>query len=148
MSAIANLYGGGMAVYWSKYLDLTGLQVGLNNRTWAGNLSGYGDPQQQFSGPQTLTVRIARPRTQDEIVDPQHQAGYMTDEYWTMLYPSSAIIRYRDLISLSTTEGPANFIVTSPSEAPWGNIPVVKRSTIRRLVNVSGPGQTDMGWPA
>jgi hypothetical protein len=148
MSATANQIGVGMSRYWSIYLDLTGQQVGWNNRTWQGNLSGYGDPTQQFSGPVTLTVRIARPRTTDEIVDPERQAGYMTDEYFTMLYPSSAIIRYRDVMTLSTTEGPANFIVTTPTMAPWGNSPVVKKTTIRRLVNLSGPGPIDSGWPA
>jgi hypothetical protein len=148
MSTMANLYGQGMAWYWSKFLDLTGYVVGWNNRTWAYNLSGYGDPAQQFSGPVTLTVRLARPRTNDEIVDPERMAGYIPDEYWVMLYPASAMVRYRDVITISTGEGPANYIVTSPTAAPWGQTRVVMKTEIRRLVNVSGPGQpVEQGWP-
>ena len=148
MSQTANQIGNGMQFYWSIYLNLTGLHVDWYNRTWMGNLSGYEDPTQQFSGPNRLTVRIARPKTNDEIVDPERGAGYDPDEYFTMLYPSSATVRYRDIIQLSNTEGVANFIVTSPTAAPWGNVQVVKRTTIRRVVNLSGPGSTDQGWPA
>jgi len=145
----ATVIGSGLSRYWSIYLDLTGMTVGWWSRTWAGNLSGYEDPNQIFSGAINLTVRIARPRTTDEIMDPERQAGYATDEYWTMLYPSSATIRYRDVIQMSTSEGVANFIVTDPTAAPWGPVPVVKRTTIRRVVNLSGGGQpVATGWPA
>ena len=138
-----------MSVYWSKYLDLTGQTVDWYARTWSGNLSGYEDPTQQFSGPVTLTVRKASPQMTDEVLDPTHQAGYTTDESWTMLYPSSAIIRYRDIIQTSTSEGTVNWLVTTPTAAPWGNVEVIKKTRVRRLVNISGGGQPNsLGWPA
>lgn len=147
------MIGSGLSYYFSTiYLGLNGYNVQWWPRTWTGNLSGYEDSQQQFSGNPNitnLTVRLARPKTTDEIMDPEHQAGYTTDEYYTMLYPSSATIRYRDLMVLSTTEGPAFYIVTNPTAAPWGQTQVLKKTTIRRWVNVSGGGQpVSQGWPA
>ena len=148
MSQMANLMGNGLSFYWSKYLDLTGFNVDWYNRNWTGNLSGYGDPLQQFSGPVTLTVRKARPDMSDELVDPGRDAGYMADESWTMLYPSSAVIRYRDIIQTSTSEGVVNWMVTTPTAAPWGGAEVIHKTRVRRVVNISGGGGSGRGWPA
>lgn len=110
-------------------------------------MSGYEDSTQQFSGGIQIKVRKARPEMTDELVD--DKAGYLADESWTMLYPSSAVIRYRDIITLSTSEGYTFFMVTTPTAAPWGDIEVIKKARVRRVVNVSGEGQpTITNWPA
>jgi hypothetical protein len=127
---------------------MRGAQVDVYQRQQSGNLSGTGDPNQTFVKQFKLTCAIAKPRTTDEIVDPMHQGGYNPDEYWTLLYPSSATIRYRDLVTLSTTEGGADYIVTQPIVSFWGNSPAIKKATIRRVVNLSGPGfPVAEGWP-
>ena len=147
MTAIGVQLGSGISRYYSLFLDMTGAQADIYSRQQSGNLSGTGDPNQTFVKQYKLTVKLARPKTTDEIMDPEHTGGYHPDEYWTLLYPASAALRYRDIVTLSTTEGGADYIVTSPTASYWGINPAMKKATVRRVVNLSGPGTADQGWP-